>query len=165
MSATLDSDLFSRYFGECPVLTAGGRTFPVQQAFLEDVYELIGYKLDAEGPAALRVDVSERSRRKALEKAAGSKQAIAKVCFLQEVYIIKAGLCNPLLRHAGNLMRLFVPLASVQRGHTAWTAEDSRSAARALPFHISPDLGIWDFHWLPFQDDTMGNCRGILAVR
>ena len=35
MSATLDSDLFARYFGGCAVLAAGGRTFPVQHHFLE----------------------------------------------------------------------------------------------------------------------------------
>ncbi len=35
MSATLDSDLFARYFGGCPVLAAGGRTFPVEHHFLE----------------------------------------------------------------------------------------------------------------------------------
>ena len=43
MSATLDSDMFARYYGGCPVLTAGGRTFPVEQHFLEDAYELTGY--------------------------------------------------------------------------------------------------------------------------
>lgn len=46
MSATLDSDMFARYYGGCPVLTAGGRTFPVEQHFLEDAYELTGYALD-----------------------------------------------------------------------------------------------------------------------
>ncbi len=46
MSATLDSDLFASYFGGCPALAAGGRTFPVEQVFLEDVYEMIGYRLD-----------------------------------------------------------------------------------------------------------------------
>ncbi len=35
MSATLDSDLFARYFGNCAVLAAGGRTFPVLHHFLE----------------------------------------------------------------------------------------------------------------------------------
>ena len=42
MSATLDSDLFARYYGGCPVLAAGGRTFPVEHLFLEDAYELTG---------------------------------------------------------------------------------------------------------------------------
>lgn len=43
MSATLDSDMFARYYSHCPVLTAGGRTFPVEQHYLEDAYELTGY--------------------------------------------------------------------------------------------------------------------------
>ena len=43
MSATLDSDMFAGYYSHCPVLTAGGRTFPVEQHYLEDAYELTGY--------------------------------------------------------------------------------------------------------------------------
>ena len=42
MSATLDSALFAKYFGDCPVLAAGGRTFPVEHCFLEDAYQLTG---------------------------------------------------------------------------------------------------------------------------
>lgn len=42
MSATLDSNLFARYYGDCPVLVAGGRTFPVEHYFLEETYELTG---------------------------------------------------------------------------------------------------------------------------
>ena len=42
MSATLDSDMFAGYYSHCPVLTAGGRTFPVEQHYLEDAYELTG---------------------------------------------------------------------------------------------------------------------------
>ena len=42
MSATLDSDMFARYYSSCSVLTAGGRTYPVEQHYLEDAYELTG---------------------------------------------------------------------------------------------------------------------------
>lgn len=42
MSATLDSDMFARYYSNCSVLTAGGRTFLVEQHYLEDAYELTG---------------------------------------------------------------------------------------------------------------------------
>jgi ATP-dependent RNA helicase DHX57 len=34
MSATVNADLFSNYFGGCPVLEIPGRTFPVQQVLL-----------------------------------------------------------------------------------------------------------------------------------
>ena len=43
MSATLDAGLFSGYFGGCPCLAAGGRTFPVATHFLEDIYEATGW--------------------------------------------------------------------------------------------------------------------------
>ncbi|SPP75832.1 dosage compensation regulator isoform X1 [Drosophila guanche] len=43
MSATIDTTLFSKYFGECPVLEVPGRAFPVQQFFLEDVLQMTGF--------------------------------------------------------------------------------------------------------------------------
>lgn len=72
MSATLDSDLFARYYGGCPVLTAGGRTFPVQQHFLEDVYEATGYRLDAEGPSAHR-GKRDKAKQRQLQNTASSR--------------------------------------------------------------------------------------------
>jgi ATP-dependent RNA helicase DHX29 len=56
MSATLDSAKLSEYFGSCPTLHAKGRTFPVQQLFLEDIYEWLGdsYVLASDSPAALK---------------------------------------------------------------------------------------------------------------
>ncbi|XP_026744887.1 dosage compensation regulator-like isoform X1 [Trichoplusia ni] len=40
MSATVDTTLFTQYFGNCPVIEVPGRTFPVKQYFLEDCVEL-----------------------------------------------------------------------------------------------------------------------------
>ncbi|RLV88746.1 hypothetical protein DV515_00015325, partial [Chloebia gouldiae] len=37
MSATLNAELFSQYFHSCPIINIPGRTFPVDQFFLEDV--------------------------------------------------------------------------------------------------------------------------------
>ena len=39
MSATVDAAKFSRYFGDAPVLTVPGRTYPVEVRFLEDAIE------------------------------------------------------------------------------------------------------------------------------
>ncbi|XP_055610130.1 putative ATP-dependent RNA helicase DHX57 [Uranotaenia lowii] len=46
MSATLNSTLFSSYFGDVPVLEIPGRTFPVEQLFLEDILERSGFVLE-----------------------------------------------------------------------------------------------------------------------
>ncbi|KAL5726621.1 RNA helicase [Ranunculus cassubicifolius] len=46
MSATLDAEQFSSYFGSAPMLHIPGFTFPVQTHFLEDVLELTGYRLN-----------------------------------------------------------------------------------------------------------------------
>ncbi|KAG4378233.1 hypothetical protein AAZX31_17G001000 [Glycine max] len=53
MSATVDSSLFSRYFNNCPVVTAEGRTHPVTTYFLEDIYDQIEYRLASDSPASL----------------------------------------------------------------------------------------------------------------
>jgi len=51
-SATVDSSLFARYFGECPVISVEGRTHPVSTHFLEDVYEKMEYCLELDSPAS-----------------------------------------------------------------------------------------------------------------
>ena len=52
MSATLNADLFSSYFLGTPVLDIPGRTFPVEQLFLEDVLEIVPYSLEEHSPYA-----------------------------------------------------------------------------------------------------------------
>lgn len=43
MSATIDTTLFSNYFGNCPVIEVQGRTHPIKQYFLEDCVELTNF--------------------------------------------------------------------------------------------------------------------------
>ncbi|KAL6010623.1 hypothetical protein ACLOJK_001059 [Asimina triloba] len=62
LSATVDAHLFSRYFGNCPVITAKGRTHPVMSYFLEDVYDAINYRLASDSPASLTTMASRREK-------------------------------------------------------------------------------------------------------
>ncbi|XP_041991533.1 LOW QUALITY PROTEIN: DExH-box ATP-dependent RNA helicase DExH6-like [Salvia splendens] len=41
MSATIDADRFSKYFGGCPVIRVPGFTYPVKSYYLEDVLALV----------------------------------------------------------------------------------------------------------------------------
>lgn len=43
MSATIDTSMFSDYFGNCPIIEVPGRAFPVKQYFLEDAIELVRF--------------------------------------------------------------------------------------------------------------------------
>ncbi|XP_039035481.1 DExH-box ATP-dependent RNA helicase DExH5, mitochondrial isoform X4 [Hibiscus syriacus] len=45
MSATLDAELFSSYFGGAPLIHIPGFTYPVQTHFLENILEMTGYRL------------------------------------------------------------------------------------------------------------------------
>ncbi|KAL7592346.1 hypothetical protein Lser_V15G33035 [Lactuca serriola] len=54
MSATVDSQLFSNYFGDCPVIHAQGRTHPIPTYFLEDIHDSLDYKLASDSLASLR---------------------------------------------------------------------------------------------------------------
>ncbi|XP_054809447.1 DExH-box ATP-dependent RNA helicase DExH5, mitochondrial isoform X2 [Prosopis cineraria] len=45
MSATLDAELFSSYFGGAPVINIPGFTYPVRTYFLENILEMTGYRL------------------------------------------------------------------------------------------------------------------------
>ncbi|KAL8505164.1 hypothetical protein ACS0TY_016392 [Phlomoides rotata] len=48
MSATINADLFSKYFGNAPSLHIPGLTFPVKEYFLEDVLEKTRYTIQSE---------------------------------------------------------------------------------------------------------------------
>ncbi|WFD29457.1 RNA helicase [Malassezia sp. CBS 17886] len=61
MSATLDAERISAYFGDCPMLSVPGRTFPVDVRFLEDALELVDYTLDENSPYARR-DMGRQNR-------------------------------------------------------------------------------------------------------
>ncbi|KAG8368831.1 hypothetical protein BUALT_Bualt15G0087700 [Buddleja alternifolia] len=58
MSATVDSHMFSQYFGNCPVVTAKGRTHPVSTLFLEDIHEKLNYRLASDAPASINYGIS-----------------------------------------------------------------------------------------------------------
>ncbi|XP_049640202.1 putative ATP-dependent RNA helicase DHX57 [Suncus etruscus] len=74
MSATVNTELFSEYFGSCPVVTIPGRTFPVHQFFLEDAIAMTRYVLQSGSPYArsgkplTKEQVRARRQRTAMEE-------------------------------------------------------------------------------------------------
>ncbi|CAJ1388741.1 unnamed protein product, partial [Effrenium voratum] len=55
--ATLETEKLVRYFGSAssvPVLSIPGRTFPVQQFWLEDVVQMTGYRCEEDSDFAKR---------------------------------------------------------------------------------------------------------------
>src|SRR5690554_2979233 len=52
MSATVNAERFSDYLGGAPILRVPGRTFPVQELYLEDAVELTGFKAEDGGKNA-----------------------------------------------------------------------------------------------------------------
>ncbi|OVA04113.1 Helicase [Macleaya cordata] len=78
MSATVDSSLFSRYFGNCPVINAEGRTHPVSTYFLEDIYENLKYCLSSDSPASMkyRTPTKEKLRGNPVDNHRGKKNLV-----------------------------------------------------------------------------------------
>ena len=67
MSATVDAELFQRYFeaevpGACGSVEIPGRTFPVAEYRLEDAIEATGYVVDPDGEYALGSEANANSR-------------------------------------------------------------------------------------------------------
>ena len=52
MSATVDAEKISEYFGGCPTLHVPGRTFPVDVQYLEDALETTGWWISESSPYA-----------------------------------------------------------------------------------------------------------------
>lgn len=76
MSATVDSNLFSNYFGGCPVITAEGRTHPVTTYFLEDIYERIDYRLASDSPASMVYGTSSGEKTGPVNNSRGKKNLV-----------------------------------------------------------------------------------------
>lgn len=66
MSATLDAEKISNFFGGVPCLSVPGRTFPVQVNYLEDAVEAAGWHIDESSVYAIRPR-NAKSRAKQLE--------------------------------------------------------------------------------------------------
>ncbi|GFQ01628.1 ATP-dependent RNA helicase dhx29 [Phtheirospermum japonicum] len=76
MSATVDSRMFSQYFGNCPVVTAQGRTHPVSTQFLEDIHEKLDYRLASDSPASINYGISGAEKRAPVGNKRGKKNLV-----------------------------------------------------------------------------------------
>ncbi|KAF9015290.1 P-loop containing nucleoside triphosphate hydrolase protein [Cyathus striatus] len=56
MSATVDAEKISSYFGNCPMLHIPGRTFPVDTLYLEDAVECTKWTIDENSPYARQLN-------------------------------------------------------------------------------------------------------------
>lgn len=63
MSATMDSELFARYFDGAPVISIAGRTFPVKVMHLEQIIPEVRYTLEDGSPYAKITGDKETRRR------------------------------------------------------------------------------------------------------
>lgn len=61
MSATLNAALFSEYFDGAPVLEIPGRTFPVQQIFLEEILDRSRFVLEPDSQYCKKLKKNEES--------------------------------------------------------------------------------------------------------
>ncbi|CAD2220542.1 ATP-dependent RNA helicase DHX57 [Angomonas deanei] len=68
MSATMDSQLFSRYFGGAPTISIQGRTFPVNVMHLEQIIPAVHYFVEDGSPYAKRSQTGEAARRRNTRK-------------------------------------------------------------------------------------------------
>ncbi|KAH8120418.1 P-loop containing nucleoside triphosphate hydrolase protein [Phellopilus nigrolimitatus] len=56
MSATLDADKISSYFGGCPTIHVPGRTFPIDVRYIEDAVEYTQWSIKDSSPYAKRIN-------------------------------------------------------------------------------------------------------------
>lgn len=54
MSATVDADKISQFFGGCPMIHVPGRTYPVDVHYLEDVIEYTQWSIPDNSPYVRR---------------------------------------------------------------------------------------------------------------
>ncbi len=79
MSATLNANLFSSYFGKIPVVDIPGRTFPVKQFFLEEIISLTKFTMEEHGPYAKNRSNDNNNRNMAMKEFEEKKKRINKM--------------------------------------------------------------------------------------
>ncbi|CAH2252973.1 ATP-dependent RNA helicase DHX57 isoform X1 [Pelobates cultripes] len=96
MSATLNAELFSQYFHGCPMVHIPGRTFPVDQYFLEDAIAKTRYVVEDGSPyhRSTKLPPGKYSGQKQKGKSYGDlmddlDQAINSSLSLQETTVVK----------------------------------------------------------------------------
>ncbi|XP_054256889.1 putative ATP-dependent RNA helicase DHX57 [Macrosteles quadrilineatus] len=67
MSATLNAELFCKYFNDVPVVDIPGRTFPVEQLFLEDIVEATGYVIEESSKYCRKLNKTSMNQLETLE--------------------------------------------------------------------------------------------------
>jgi len=90
MSATLNAGLFANYFrqNQVPVVKIPGRTFPVEQIFLEDILDLTGYVLEAGSPYS-RPRNNSRQEGERNKKTGGIGREMFKGGDMKGAYLVK----------------------------------------------------------------------------
>ena len=78
MSASFNVDLLRGYFGGacCPVVKVSGRTFPVQEHFLEDVFEMTGVTLEEDSRYAKRRSSTRHSAKVKVSSSGGNQHVM-----------------------------------------------------------------------------------------
>ena len=71
MSATLNASLFSDYLGGAPIISAPGRSFPVETVHLEHIYDTLDYVLDPENRSCRRPNGKTEDAMKAIKAGGG----------------------------------------------------------------------------------------------
>ena len=103
MSATLNADSFSNYFGGCPVVSIPGRAHPVEENRLEDILELTGYQVEEDSDYALKTGPNKspkisKSALRRLYYPKYSKETIHSLSIVDE-NVINYELLSELLEH------------------------------------------------------------------
>lgn len=68
MSATLNAEAFSSYFGGCAIISIPGRAHPVKEYRLEDVLQLTEYEIEEGSDYALKDHAPRKFSKSALRK-------------------------------------------------------------------------------------------------
>ncbi|XP_074107182.1 3'-5' RNA helicase YTHDC2 isoform X1 [Cotesia typhae] len=66
MSATMDTNIFSKYFSQCTVINISGRSFDVDTYYLQDILKMTGY-MTKEMAAKRKELINKKDQRKVLE--------------------------------------------------------------------------------------------------
>ncbi|XP_028292887.1 putative ATP-dependent RNA helicase DHX57 [Gouania willdenowi] len=177
MSATLNADLFSHYFFNCPTIHIPGQTFPVDQFFLEDAIAETSYVIEGNSPYKRKHNSSriygpgyKSGPRNAMDYVFDDTESLDKTYFvkdsipdqdlnLQELYIRYRDVRAPVIKTIAAMDLDKINMDVVER-LLEWIVEGNHKYPPCAVLVFMPGMAEIRMLYEKLQSNTMFNNKG-----
>ena len=140
MSATIDEELFSQYFGEAPTLQIPGFTFDVTEHYLEDIVETSGFRPAPSGAVRSSEKILAKERRAEYRAQGLSSSLVESLELISSATFFDYNLILSVVKHIQTLEEgaILIFLSGVQEIKTCCRLLETQcTSVKVLPLHAN----------------------------